>query len=513
MATKIDLDLTTKLIRESIEAGKISEASELLAKLDTKSLTRTDLLQVAHYYRRIAQPLKSIELLRSFVHPTTKGSYEVRDDELLEYAAALTGLGAVREARKTLNDVSDKSSSRYKLFQAFNSIREWDYRAAIKPLEENLTLDKDPYTAAVGKVNLLQAYLYCGELSKSLLLLEKKEWQEELLKKKQLRLLGNLEELKAQYYFQVKNWEKAKDCLEKASAYLQNSVELENLFVKKWQFLVSLYQKEVTSKEREEWIKLRAIAKALQHQETMRDLDYHFAIRTDDKALLKYIYWGTPHQSYKEKIIHQYLKIYKIPLEVGESYSRLISSTDSGPVFESSVPEISTVYELNVSLNPQITGLKEDSLLRKLFVCLNGDFYRGISLYSLHEQIYEGEYFNPQSGPDRITQLVFRLREWLDKNDIQLEVFHENNSYLLKAKAGISLQILSCSSDTNSSLLPIVRKAYELYLSNPFKLTELANKIKVPQRTVSTQIKEAVELKQIEKIASGPQTQYRVSKL
>ncbi len=501
MKRSSSVDDELKSVRELIENGQIQNAVRDLDNLDSKRLRRSELLTAARLYRRAAQFLKTIELLRPLVRPTSKLADQANDEEKLEYAVALTGLGSVIEARELLSEVENKELSLYFLYTAFNCIKQWNYAEAIDPLEKYLGREKDFYAQSVAKVNLLQAYLYCGRRELAVTFIDDKNWQAELAKKKKHRLLGNLEELKAQYFFQTKKWPEALECLEQAHSYLEKS-EMEKLFVQKWQFLVKLFSHGADAQSQGQWMKLRLHAQGLGHQETVRDLDYHYGYKTRQLNILKYVYWGTPFLSYKALLNQKLISEFSMDLTQEDSFYRPLEAKNEAPAFDEQSPLPLTLHESNISRSP---------LLQKLFAYLNSDFYRGMSVYAIHDAIYTGEYFNPLSSPERVRQGIHRLRDCFRDLKAPIEIDLQNNHYRLHSLNEAPVGIVSYRKNSPDQSAPaIVAKIRECYAHEIFKLKDLSERLNMPSRTLSTQVKKAIEEGFILKISSGPQAQYKL---
>lgn len=501
MKRSSNLDDQLKKIRVLIENGQVQDAVTCLDGLNYKQLRRNEVLVVARLYRRAAQFLKTIELLRPMVRPPSKQIIQATDEERLEYAVALTGLGSVIEASRLMSEVENKELGLYSLYTAFNSIKQWNYLEAIQPLEKYLEIEADFYAQSVAKVNLLQAYLYCGKLEMAVKLIEDKPWQMDLVNKKKLRLLGNLEELKAQYFFQVKHWSDALDCLARASSYLEKS-EIEKLFVQKWQFLVQLFSKGPDAQSQDSWMRLRIYAQGLGHQETVRDLDYHYGYKTQHLKILRYVYWGTPFLSYKNLINQKMMSEFSIDLSREETFYRPLEGKKLAPLFEADSILPITVHETRVS---------KSALLQKLFSYLNSDFYRGMSVYAIHDAVYTGEYFNPLSSPEKVRQGIHRLRDCFRDLKAPIEIDFQNNHYRIYSLNDEPVGIVSYRKNFLDQQIPaIVSKIRECYPCENFKLKDLSIRLNIPSRTLSTQIKKAIEGDFVEKLSSGPNAQYKL---
>ncbi len=503
------LDELEKRIRSAIEEGALAKAVETLDSLNFKTTTRGDLLKAAHYYRRCGRADRAISILRPYVRPSHKNLYKTRDAEKIEYAASLTGLGAVQESQKLLSTIGVSSNSDLQLFQAFNMIKQWNYSAAIPFLESFLEQESSSYRLSVGRVNLLQSYIFCDRMKEAKIIIEDLEWQRALASEGKFRLLGNLEELKAQYYFECREWDLAKKCLDQAKGYLKEDGGIEFFFIQKWNFIVSLYENRHQSSGddyKQNWKKMRAKAWELKHFETVREFDYHYAICSQNESLLQYVYWGTPFRSYKEKILSDFRKLHKSDFDVGADFERLIGAGESSEflqVPDDAVRLIETGVQLKGSASASVSPL-----IQTLFSSLNSDFYIGQTLYSIFEHVYPDEFFNLESSPEKIRQIVFRLRDHLGMVGCALSVNHEQGRYSLVS--GAASTVVVCG-QKNFAVEPIVLASIRRHFGgDEFRIEELASKLDISSRSVSNKIKEAVDLGYLQKIGAGPKTRYRL---
>ncbi len=149
-------------------------------------------------------------------------------------------------------------------------------------------------------------------------------------------------------------------------------------------------------------------------------------------------------------------------------------------------------------------------LLQKLFSFLNSDFYVGQSMYSIFEHVYPDEFFNLESSPEKIRQIVFRLRDQLGAAGVGLDVFHEDGRYSLASQSGLTAVVCAGKEDAGEPIM--LKEIRSHFAGEEFRLEDLAKKLNISNRSVSTRVKEAVQAGYLEKIGAGPKTRYRVLK-
>src|SRR5206468_2581133 len=121
--------------------------------------------------------------------------------------------------------------------------------------------------------------------------------------------------------------------------------------------------------------------------ETVRDCDLHRSVATKDEKLLLHVYFGTPHPTFRERILAEYGGSVALPSrylwkKTGKS-SRILDLTD-----------------------PEALGLKPGQLLHRALLLLCSDFYRPVRLAALHSRLFPDRYFHPTATPNQIHQLL-----------------------------------------------------------------------------------------------------------
>ncbi len=496
-------------IRSHIEAGRIGEAQSELHKLTQKNNSRVQKLAVANLLRRAKLPEKAITILRPYVRPSSKKQFQATDQEKLEYAAALTFLGSTNESQNLLNTIHSKELDEYLLFQAFNHIKVWNYEESIPFLEKLLTQSQDAYLHAVTSINLLQAYIYCSRLDNAEKIFQDKPLKNYLSTNQKHRLLCNFHELKAQFFFQQKQWDHAETELKQAQSFSDGNNSIDQLFVKKWNFLVELYKNPSTDKRtmKMQWEQIRLLAQSLGNAETLRDIDFHFSLKIHSIDTIKYVYWGTPFISYREKIKKNIQAANILFEHLGTGHSRTVYTTNEVENPQALAHNVNCVDLNDVCDNIEYGG---ESLLSRLLFALNADYYRGASSFFIFESVYQDEYYNPDSSPLKIRQLIFRLKEKFQEHNYPLTVNHRDGVYWLSSTSKEGCNISFDERRTGSKEDQLARKIYDIYQSDYFKAKDLSERLAIPQRTLSCTLKELLKKDLIEKIGSGPKTTYRI---
>jgi hypothetical protein len=77
----------------------------------------------------------------------------------------------------------------------------------------------------------------------------------------------------------------------------------------------------------------------------------------------------------------------------------------------------------------------------RLFSLFVADFYRPLSVASLHAGLFVGEYYNPESSPLRVRKAIHRLREKLKKAGVPIRIEERDGSYGLRLGEGVAIRV------------------------------------------------------------------------
>jgi hypothetical protein len=411
-------------IEAMIRMGQQTEARAKLLNIKLSQIPRAQAHQFANLSRRMGLASHSLKILRP---PGTDFDLLRTSEEKIEYAASLRSLGLVGEAEEVLQQV-DASESPQALFHlALCLMSRWDYRSTI-PLMKAYIESREPgsYERRIGRINLLQSYIYCGSFYDAIalrdeLLAEVSHTSDKLAYKKSLELAAQLEVAR-------ENWEDAILRLSTCRNETDSSGSpLETLFVKKW---LAIAESSRLSEVNPALRNVRESARNLGHWETVRDCDYYIGKIDQDSAGLTRLYFGTPYESFREKI----LLILPADSQIPESYLW---------TQQSRIQKVKTVLDLSraCSEDGKIV-LAPGSGLHRLLIALSRDFYRPVSGFSLFAFLYSGERFNPHTSPNRIRQVIKRFRQWVQTENVALELKELNGSYSLDLEDSIAVAVM-----------------------------------------------------------------------
>lgn len=472
-------------IEELTRLGKLHEARHCLLELKSKRIPRTLRQPLAALAMRLNLPAVALIILRPVVKPSERKMSDATGLEKLEYAVALSELGAVTEAHKFFNEISSKELPQVLLYQAFAYFQNWDYKEAIPLLRQYIEVESlTDYKRAVGLANLVAAVVF-EETEDSTELAER--FVLESRQKGYSRNLAYGLQLLAQDAIAHKRWEKAEQCLLEADGMITDPHSLDRLFLRKWHAVVKIgtgYEKEGLAILHE----VRETAYKLKHWETVRNCDFHEAILTEDKELLYLNYFGTPYKSLKARL-HKHLGNNSLP----KNYIWYPSAKGT---------KIWNCFE-------EEKGLKAGTATYRLAKVLCSDFYRPVPIAELHALVYPKQYFNPLSSPNRIHKLVGRLRQIFFKKKIEIQIKEKEGTYQIIVPSGSGIAIQATNSTSRSEALYL--KAVEFMCSkDSFVRDDLSSYLKISRSSAHRLIQEAEKNALIEKIGKTRSAFYRI---
>lgn len=497
MPSKISQPVTTDLekIDKLIRAGHGAEAQHALEKLTKDKLARKDLTAASALAWRCNRPLVGIRLLNSIVRPSHRRPTQATEAERIEYAACLIKIGATDEALRLLATVEASYDPRRLLIEAFGYISQWRYQSALPLLSKYIASSGvTRYDKTVGKVNLAEALIHQGHDQQALSLL--RELLHDASAQRLNLVLGKVLELSAQYWIFKKKYSEAEAYLDKAQKLLNESQSLDAFFVKKWHGLMEYSSKKGKGEAKATLDAIRADALERSHFETIRDCDRFEAIITKNGGLVQKLFFGTPFESFRDQLQADWGS----PLA---SETHFIWQLSGAETSECSLDlfEVSPAFALE---------LKPGQLLHRLLTTLCRDFYRPFRVATLHSYLYPNEFFNPTSSPARIHEAVKRLRVWLEKHKLKVEITEDSGTYRLSSAKPFSIKVPSPSQPQtkSSSFLKIVRDQWP---ARGFTVNELSKVLECSPRTALTYVKEAESEGTVVREGQGPKTKYRLA--
>lgn len=397
-----------------IKSGKISEVSNLISKLNLSQVPRPYCHLLAKICRRSGLVGSGLRLLQPIIR-----SEKIKEDppnamEICEYSVLLSRNGSIQEALNLLKEVDAEKNPDAWLYSGYCHISNWDYGKAVEYLEQFLKSSADPYTKLVARVNLISAYLATSQLKEATLLLE--ETIPLAQQSGAVRLIGNCHELWGQLHFCEGNYTSARQSLKEAQEVFSNNQSFDQLFIFKWNSIMQALE----SKSVEPLLQFRREAIKRHHWESVRDADLFILKARFDQKTFDHLYFGTPMLIYRNRVQRETAGI------PSESY---LFGSENGFCFDLQSGRID-----GIDFNP---GKK----IHQTIAALVRDFYAPRNIGTLFAELYPNEFFDINSSPLKIGQLLWRTRQWLHENKLSAEIQQHRGTYRLLIQGDFGIRI------------------------------------------------------------------------
>ncbi len=500
-------------IESLIRSGQMSEAqlrlNEELPKLKPESLPIW-----ARLARRSGNNDKPLKLLFNKIRKETTDLQPNSVAEIAEYAACLTRFGACEEAFTLLNSLAPDAPSSYPpvaFYWAFLHARDWNYADALKQLKIYAAAPGlDEYDKAIATLNLASCHLALGQTEKAELAVAHLNQCE--FETSWVLLQRNIAELQTQLAFKKKDFNtalaiiaKEKDAVSPQSQIAHGDAEenktrlisYNDLYIKKWHTLVTAFQNPNDPQLSSRFLELRHDAAKMRDWETIRECDYYHGHLTRNKKQLLRVFFGTPFALYRKRILieNPWLEA-EIETEYIFKASRQASPTK--------------LLDLKTGkINGEPTAIRPGMILHRLIYRLFSDLFRPLSIGEVFYIASPNQFFDPNSAPLRAHQVIHRLRKWIKKLDLDLDVSERDGYYRARLKEGLAVRYSpEQPAGTPSSESIYIEKLKDHFAKTIFSASEAMESLQVSQSKANRILANAVQEGRIVKIGVSRATRY-----
>ncbi len=482
-------DLIEK-IEANIREGQLAQARSQLKAIRRHEIPRSLQKEMASLARRC----QLFQMALKILHPTVRLPSHLEPPtsaEKAEYAASLLRANSVSEARQLLLSCSAKEAPEVNLFLGFCEVMEWRYKESIIPLRKFIEEDRiSPYQKLVAKLNVAAAYTAIEEFHEANVYLA--DLESETADPKLSLLHSSVLELKLQNQIQMRQWSLAEETYEIAKNATPGNLASQHRFLSKWHLVLQM-EKNPSHKKIEELVALVQSARTVQDFETVRDGYYYLAKYTGDESYLLPLYFGTPFAPFRNKIL------------------KLGWSPPAAAIFPFvGTKDVSESQEYQIFDILNMPGLKEQSSLHRLIMSLNMDYFRPPGLGLLFQRVFPAQFYNPDHSPNRIHQLIKRLRQWIDTNQISWNLIEIKSRYQLELTVASRLKVPeNLLTYLQSPQDPVIGKLLSHFGANEFDIREVTKILDLSVSSARRALSEAIEQGLIIKTGQGRYTRYR----
>ncbi|MBI4403235.1 MAG: hypothetical protein HY537_03700 [Deltaproteobacteria bacterium] len=464
----------------SLKAGELGAARRLLQSVHPGQLSRDHIAYFASLCRESGLLDLSLRALHNFIYPQTSNQPPASDAERMIYAATLIKVGAITEGLGILEGVSAGKNPKVLFYRAHGLIAQWEYETSIPVLSQYIQssgiTESDIF---LGKLNLAAALVHERLADKAEGLLQ------ELRKCASINFPlyhGATLELSAQNAITARDYKTAQVYLKEAEGQTEDPQSQQAFFIRKWKAVVRLLTQNKPNRAAFQTVRDEAVCR--KHWETVRDCDFYWAVATRDRNLLNKLYFGTPFPSFKKR----FSKELTFKFEFSNHYDWQISPGKG---------QVQTFL-------CERSSLEDKPVLYRLARLLTSDFYRPFSIGSLFSSVYLEEYYNVNTTPNRVHQLVHSLRTWFNENQIPLSVVSKKSLYKLIGKRPCKLRI-PCSWEGSG------KSAWLSQLQNDvFTIQDVMYISGSPKRTANRLLAKEIVKGTVRRTGAGKNTHYTV---
>lgn len=476
----------------ALRGGNVDQARARVLVLAAGELHRDHLPRVANLCRRVDLPLLGLKLLAPVVGVRKRNWKTARAGEVCEYAALLQKCGATREALWLLERVDSAEAPEVHLHRAYCHFRNWDSVSAHEALQHFLSSDLSPYLQAIGSVNLAAALVGQGRRQ------EARELINEHLELAQgngfYRLQANMLEIRSQTHVEDRDFKSAHLDLEAAADLCRNNMGVEKLFVQKWQAVLAAVELGQTEKLR----LYRADAVGLKHWESVREADRYLLRVEFERERFDHLYFGSAAPIYRENLKREHTSVKIAP--------HYLFGQGEGPILNLDTLALASPLKLS----------HPSSKVSSLLHILCSDFYRPFSVGQIFSELFRGENFDFVNSYHRVQQMIYRLRNWLEQNELPVAIREVDSMYRFEVTGPLRVLIREQHEpvDTMTARLQALRALLVSKNSNrngPIEFTsnEVCRTLRFSPSTFTALMKSAIEANQVIRIGSGRSTKYR----
>jgi hypothetical protein len=205
------------------------------------------------------------------------------------------------------------------------------------------------------------------------------------------------------------------------------------------------------------------------------------------------LYIGTPYVGYRKQLAREFQGKYKLP-------EQLIYQTSMEP---KECLDLETL-ELQSGWSPKFSVGQD---LHLLLLALFRDLYRPVKMGEIFARVYPDEFFNPFSSPDRVYQLIKRLRKDLKSSGIKISIASGKVGYQASLADSLSL-LLHSDYEACSRWGQLWKRFVALGWLGEFSANQVRQELDLPHMTTYRFLEWCIQNGHLQRVGSGPRTRY-----
>ena len=484
-----------------IKAGRIQAAAGHLARVarefTMKRWSHEDRVSFAELCRRSGLFTLGLRTLAPLIRGDAGLLKRAPVRWMTTYAALLTKVGSLDEAIQILS-LQTEADSDIDLYLAYAHLGRWDYKTAGAHLERYLKWPGlGDYQRMVGMVNLAAAQvknLEFGPASELLGII-----RQECHARNWKLLSRNSMEISAELAIEVGDLNSAEQFI--GGIESETMGDRYDLFVALQRSRLVLLRFGPNAKTLGALAEVRKTALGMDQWEPVRIIDSVVADRTENQGLADRVFFGTPYPSFRERLLER-LSSWYCPSE------HFIWTPGDEP---------RSARRLDVARGREADGpaaMKAGQANHRLLVALTADFYRPASIGALHSQIFPTQYFNPMTAPQRVANVVNRLRTWCMAGDLDVQISMSAYRCQINPSSSVAFEFHLSSRQQRLDDSTGFRMSLEKLKSTAdgaFKSELAARRLNLSLRSANNLLKWGCDHQILERFGRGRATRYKFS--
>ena len=470
-----------------IRNGRGREVVPKLRKVTLAKVPREERLPFANICRRLNLISLGLKTLSSVVRADPKLNEDPPTNaEKGEYSVLLMKNGSYVEATRLLTEIREPDE-KIQLQTAFCHIFQRRPSAAVPLLQSYIARSEWGYTRLIGSVNLASVLIDLGRREEAQELIEKNiEASDE---GDYHRLKANNLELRAQIRIAKQDFIGAEKDLAVAEGLLSTDSGTDLLFIRRCQAILG----SLRSAEPGPLLRFKEQVIEKRHWESLREVDLSLLKVSYDRALHEHLFFGSPYADFRSQIARE--------IEIRLTSDYYIYGRADAPLLEIGTGEF---QGLDSGRSFPVGGKTH-----QLMEILMRDFYRPISLGGVFEGLFPGEYFDANSSPDRVYQILRRTRAWIKKSMLPFEIVETEGAYNIRVTGEIGIIVSSERKPVDANQLNWKRFIVSPFPKNGFVAQHITDVLGISRSQALELLKWAQEQDLIDKVGSGRSTRYR----
>jgi hypothetical protein len=398
---RTQLDRIDALIR----VGNREEAVTALSAHLPTDIPRNDAVYFASLCRRAGRPVDGMRALYPFVSEEIPS--EPSASELEEYAACLIRIGATHEALQILETLNAPLSLDAMMLTVYAFLQEWRHEEAI-PLLRAITEQNDiPNGQRLAlQVNLAAALVIEGRTPEAHSLVGALLAQLETSRNPMLR--ASLLSQSARAHILNGKWKLAAKGYEEAAEIVAKIGLKHSLLHVKWTLQSRIAQGKAPGPQMTKAFKSEILQA---HGESLREVDWTYAMKTGDIKSLTRLYFGAAQPRYRTLLLSQTKSKFRIP----EHYGWKLSPAKATKHVEINGSEVTVMGK-----KPKPIELQAHQV--RVLKALCSDFYCPVGLGKLFEAFSLSAPFDPEPAAESIGLVVSDLNDIFRRQRLGIKV-------------------------------------------------------------------------------------------